>query len=189
MGIKSFLLRKWTDNSDTTWAFDPNSDVNQVWPVNEQMRYTNATLKTAAMGGVPARRPVPLVEQHPDRLLELEGPARGGRPDNYELADEWHYGSERSPAVGPPLKFALGQNYPNPFNPSTQINYTVPQKSAVTLKVYNVLGMEVATLVSGIQDAGEHAATFNAASLSSGVYFYRLQAGGLSLTRKMLFVK
>ena len=52
-----------------------------------------------------------------------------------------------------------------------------------------MLGMEVATLVSGIQDAGKHAATFNAASISSGVYFYRLQAGGVSLTRKMLFVK
>jgi hypothetical protein len=88
-----------------------------------------------------------------------------------------------------PKDYALLQNYPNPFNPSTQISYSIPQKSQVTLRVFNVLGMEVATLVSGIQDAGKHAATFNAASISSGVYFYRLQAGGVSLTRKMLFVK
>jgi len=92
-------------------------------------------------------------------------------------------------AVGSPLKFELGQNYPNPFNPTTQISYSVPQQSHVTLKVFNVLGMEVATLFSGIQDAGEHGATFDATKFSSGVYFYRLQAGNLSITKKMVFMK
>jgi hypothetical protein len=94
-----------------------------------------------------------------------------------------------APGIGTPLEFALSQNYPNPFNPSTQISYTMPQKAAVTLKVFNVLGMEVATLFSGVQEAGEHVATFDAARLASGVYFYRLQAGGVSMTRKMLLMK
>lgn len=53
VGIKSFLLRKWTDNSDTTWAFNPNDDINQKWPMSEQLRYTNTKLRTAAMGGFP----------------------------------------------------------------------------------------------------------------------------------------
>jgi hypothetical protein len=92
-------------------------------------------------------------------------------------------------AVGSPLEFELSQNYPNPFNPTTQISYSVPQQSNVTLKVFNVLGMEVATLFSGLQDAGQHTATFDAKRFSSGVYFYRLQAGSVSMTKKMVFMK
>lgn len=92
-------------------------------------------------------------------------------------------------AAGLPLQFELGQNYPNPFNPTTKISYSVPQTGDVTLKVFNVLGMEVATLFSGIQDAGKHVATFDAAKFSSGVYFYRLQNGSVSITRKMVFMK
>jgi len=90
---------------------------------------------------------------------------------------------------GEPLAFALRQNYPNPFNPSTEISYTIPKASQVVLNVYNVLGQVVATLVNGPMTAGDHAVTFNAANLSSGVYFYRLQAGSLATTQKMLLMK
>lgn len=85
--------------------------------------------------------------------------------------------------------FSLTQNYPNPFNPTTAISYKLTASSHVTLKVYDILGRDVATLVNGHQTAGEHSVTFNAASLPSGVYFYRLQAGTSTVVRKMLLMK
>ncbi len=88
-----------------------------------------------------------------------------------------------------PSRFALSQNYPNPFNPTTRIEYAVPNNSLVTLKVYNVLGQEVATLFSGQQTAGTHYATFDGSKLPSGVYFYRLQAGSIQITKKLMLLK
>jgi Secretion system C-terminal sorting domain len=88
-----------------------------------------------------------------------------------------------------PVSFSLSQNYPNPFNPTTVISYKVTASSHVTLKVYDILGRDVVTLVNGLQSAGEHSVTFNAASMPSGVYFYRLQAGTSTVVRKMLLMK
>ncbi len=88
-----------------------------------------------------------------------------------------------------PQHFYVDQNYPNPFNPSTTIQFGVPSRSFVTVKVFDVLGQEVATIFSGEANAGDYTATFNAASLSSGVYFYRIQAGNWSQTKRMMFVK
>jgi hypothetical protein len=88
-----------------------------------------------------------------------------------------------------PSKMALSQNYPNPFNPTTKINYSVPQSSLVTLKVYNILGQEVATLFHGQQHAGNYIATFDASKLASGVYLYRLEIGGISITKKLVLLK
>jgi hypothetical protein len=88
-----------------------------------------------------------------------------------------------------PDKFALNQNYPNPFNPSTKIEYTLQSASNVTLRVYNVLGQVVATLVSEKQDVGFHFVTFDASKFTSGVYFYKINAGNYSATRKMILMK
>lgn len=88
-----------------------------------------------------------------------------------------------------PEEFTLHQNYPNPFNPSTEISYQLPENSLVVLKVYDLLGQEVAELVNGHQASGNHSITFNASGLSSGVYFYILRAGEFQQTRKMLLVK
>jgi hypothetical protein len=83
--------------------------------------------------------------------------------------------------------FALKGNYPNPFNPSTVISYSLPEAMYTKLIVYDVLGREVVTLTDGVQTAGTHEATFRADGLSSGVYFYRLQAGNnVSISRMML---
>jgi len=90
---------------------------------------------------------------------------------------------------GKPEEFRLAQNYPNPFNPATNISYTLPSAQTVTLKVYDLLGREVATLVNGRQSAGNYVVQFNASSLASGVYFYRLQAGSFAETRKMMLLK
>ncbi len=89
----------------------------------------------------------------------------------------------------PPNTFELKQNYPNPFNPSTTISYHLPASSIVTLKVYDVLGREVATLVRGKQEVGVHLARFDASGRTSGVYFYRLAADGYTATKKMVLIK
>jgi len=88
-----------------------------------------------------------------------------------------------------PLSFRLDQNYPNPFNPSTKISYVLPTASSVKLSVYNVLGQEVANLVNENQNPGSHTVNFNAANLSSGVYFYTIKAGNFTETKKMAFTK
>jgi hypothetical protein len=88
-----------------------------------------------------------------------------------------------------PLSFNLSQNYPNPFNPSTKIKYQIPELSFVTLKVYDVLGNEVAALVNEEKPVGSYELEFNATSLPSGIYFYRLQAGSFVETKKMVLLK
>jgi serine protease len=88
-----------------------------------------------------------------------------------------------------PLSFSLYQNYPNPFNPSTKIRYDLPTESQVTLVVYDLLGQEVARLVNARQSAGHYEVPFMASNLSSGIYFYRIQAGAYSADRKMMILR
>jgi len=88
-----------------------------------------------------------------------------------------------------PNKFELSQNYPNPFNPSTRIKYQVAINSQVSLKVFDVLGNEVATLVNEEKPAGNYEVEFNASQLSSGVYFYKLTAGSFTDTKKMILLR
>ncbi len=89
---------------------------------------------------------------------------------------QFNYSNEIEIEVNLPVEFVLAQNYPNPFNPSTTINYSTPNNSFVSLKVYNILGTEIATLVSKEQTAGKFDVIFNASSLPSGIYFFRLEA-------------
>jgi Beta-1,4-xylanase len=88
-----------------------------------------------------------------------------------------------------PEVFALSQNYPNPFNPTTQIKYSVPQNGFVSLKVYSILGKEVAVLFAGYQHAGNYVVTFDATVFVSGVYFYRLVASNFTDTKKLMLLK
>ena len=85
--------------------------------------------------------------------------------------------------------YYLYQNYPNPFNPVTNINYILHNTEFVVLKVYDVLGNEIKTLVNEEQPSGSYSLQFNASGLSSGVYFYRMQAGNFSDTRKFILMK
>lgn len=86
-------------------------------------------------------------------------------------------------------KYYLEQNYPNPFNPSTQIKFGLRESGYVSLKVYNILGNEVSTVVSGYKSAGNHVVNFEGSGLSSGVYFYRITVGNYSEIRKMILEK
>ena len=88
-----------------------------------------------------------------------------------------------------PNFFKLEQNYPNPFNPSTKISWQAPVSGWQTLKVYDILGNEVATLVDEYRNAGSFEAEFDASKLSSGVYFYQLRAGDFIETKKMILMK
>ena len=88
-----------------------------------------------------------------------------------------------------PNYYSLAQNYPNPFNPNTSIKFSVPKAVNVTLKVFDVLGKEVATLVNEVKQPGFHTADFNASDLASGIYFYRIDAGEFSSVKKMILVK
>jgi hypothetical protein len=85
--------------------------------------------------------------------------------------------------------FILNQNFPNPFNPSTTILYQIPNRGDVTLRIFNLLGSEVALLVNETQDAGAYKVEFNARNLSSGIYFYQLKAGSFTETRKLSLLK
>ncbi len=88
-----------------------------------------------------------------------------------------------------PTEFLLSQNYPNPFNPSTKIRYSVPQSSSVVIKVFDILGNEIETLVNEEKSVGTYELNWNAENLPSGVYFYRLQAGSFVETKKMVLMK
>lgn len=88
-----------------------------------------------------------------------------------------------------PDEFTLSQNYPNPFNPSTKIKFNIPQQSRVELKVYDILGKEIMTLVEGIKVAGNYEVEFNASSLASGTYFYKIRAGQFINVKRMILIK
>ncbi|HAP35823.1 MAG TPA: hypothetical protein DCQ28_07735, partial [Bacteroidetes bacterium] len=88
-----------------------------------------------------------------------------------------------------PVAFSLAQNYPNPFNPSTTIRYSIPTNSQVVLKVYNMLGQEVASLVNKEQQVGNYQVVFDANKLATGIYIYRIQAGSYVETKKMMLIK
>ncbi len=134
------------------------------WPLPEaaDMQYTNASLKTGGTDGKPIGDP---------------GWFTGGYTGV----------SEAVSAV--PDRFVLYDAYPNPFNPLTRIEYSVPIASFVTLRVYNVLGEQVATLFSGMRQPGKFVATFDGSRYASGLYFYRLEAGDVLITKKMMLLK
>lgn len=88
-----------------------------------------------------------------------------------------------------PREYSLNQNYPNPFNPVTKINYALPKQGLVTLRIYDVLGREIKTLVNEVKAPGEYSVDFNGAELSSGVYFYRMESNGFTDIKKMMLIK
>ena len=88
-----------------------------------------------------------------------------------------------------PGSFSLSQNYPNPFNPTTNFEFRIPDFGLVTLKVYDALGREVATVVNKVLPAGKHQYKWDASGLTSGIYFYRIKTGSYSSTKKMVLLR
>ncbi|HSL88618.1 MAG TPA: T9SS type A sorting domain-containing protein, partial [Ignavibacteriaceae bacterium] len=110
-------------------------------------------------------------------------------------SNAWYYDSLvlfTTPVYGEPppvYSYSLLQNYPNPFNPVTKINYSIAHTGKAILKIYDVLGREIRTIVNEEKPAGNHTVEFNAADLASGVYIYRLQSGDYINSKKMLLLK
>ena len=138
-------------------------DYTPPWPLPEStdMQYGNTALKTGATDGSVI-----------------------GDPNWWGIAL-----AVKDKPTGVPATFSLSQNYPNPFNPSTKIDFSIPVGAQVQLKVYNVLGQEVATLVNETMKSGSHTVTFDASKLASGVYLYKITAGSFVSTRKMVLLK
>jgi hypothetical protein len=153
------------------------------WPIPVDLSYSDADLQTAGLSQFPlgdlnwfpSQKTAWLAQRNQEYTAIV---AAMGDPV-----------AVHEPVNNMPVSFQLDQNYPNPFNPSTVISYKLPISSLVTIKVYDVLGREVQTLVNERQAAGNHSVTFNASSLPSGVYFYRLQAGNYSAAKKVLLLK
>ncbi len=115
-------------------------------------------------------------------------PPQGAIVENDGLKQEKYF-AETAEKELTPKDFSLEQNYPNPFNPSTKISYLLPDANFVTLKIYDMLGSEVATLVNENKPAGKFEVEFDASRLSSGTYVYKLVAGNYQLTKKMQLLK
>jgi hypothetical protein len=107
----------------------------------------------------------------------------------YPLVQRVQKSVDVEPAITVVDGYSLSQNYPNPFNPSTKINFTLAEKGLVTLKVYDVLGKEVAILVNEEKPAGEHSVTFDASGLAAGTYIYQLNVNGVRISNKMSLMK
>jgi hypothetical protein len=144
------------------WNQLPADPFNLAYPVPENLRYSNTTLQTAGTDG----KALGDLNWFPEQITEVK-----------EIPNSL------------PTKFDLSQNYPNPFNPTTIINYSIPTSGFVSLKVFNILGQEVATLYQGFQKAGIFKANFDATKLASGIYLYRLESSGFSETKKMILMK
>lgn len=151
-----------TDPLNVYKSVPSNWATTQGYPVPENLRYSNVALQTAGTDG----KALGDLNWFPEQLTDVK---------------------EIPNAV--PTEYRLSQNYPNPFNPVTNINYAIPKSGFVSLKVYNILGQEVAVLHQGFQTAGSYKADFDASQLSSGVYMYRLESNGFSLTKKMVLLK
>jgi surface protein len=120
------------------------------------------------------------------QVRAINGNASGEWSDPTFFTPTIHVSNENS---SNPKGFSLHQNYPNPFNPSTEISYYLPISTTVNVRVFDMLGREVAILVDGQQASGNHSITFNGSDVSSGMYFYSLQTGEYTQTKKMLLVK
>ena len=183
----TFVMYKWDANQDIDWSYRPNAGFNQTWPLPENMNYANTQLQTAAMGGFPLGDLNWFPDQKPaweaqrdDEWVTINNWLTTGNPGGTSIAEV---------PVVLPSGFTLEQNYPNPFNPSTAIEYSIPRTGDVSLKVFNTVGQEVATLFSGRQTAGTYQTSFNGKDLASGEYFYRLRFDDEVITRKLILLK
>ena len=152
------------------WHFNPTGSLYPpTQPVPENLAYSNATLQHAGSDGFAIGDLNWFPDQH-KQWLSLITDVKNEKNTT-------------------PTAYVLNQNYPNPFNPSTIISYAIPKQGNVELKIYNILGQEVSTLVNQMQTAGSHEVTFNANLLSSGVYFYTLKSGDFMQVKKMILLK
>ena len=163
----AYVYKITTNKLDNRWAYPTNTLYPPTWPLPENLTYTNASLLNAGTDGF--------------ALGDLNWfPTQKAA---FLLTDVQRVDQQL------PQGYSLSQNYPNPFNPTTTIQFSIPKASNVELKVFNVLGQEVATLVNTGMAAGRYSANFDASKLASGTYIYRLKAGDFVSVNKMVLMK
>jgi len=168
---KYFYNYAWPDAKATQFMLDPDGEpLIPTNPMHFNLKITNTALRTASTTGGPIG----------DLTWEL---ANGYNSTQADIA------TDVKEINTLPTEFALNQNYPNPFNPSTTINFAIGKASNVKLTVYNILGQKVATLVDNFMNTGAYEVKFNANHLSSGVYFYTIEAGDFRVNKKMMLLK
>jgi hypothetical protein len=161
----------------------PTDYIYSDWPIPIDLSYDDETLLTGATGHFP----VGDLNWFPDTKAEWEDQKEA---EHALIENALQTGTTGIHAHGSlPTEFQLSQNYPNPFNPTTTINFNIPKSGNVTLKVYNSLGQEVATLVDGFMAAQSYSFEFNASRLASGVYFYTLNYANHAESMKMVLMK
>jgi hypothetical protein len=183
-GITSFTGTLRIQNNSVLTNLNGLAGITSVWYLVVQ---DNPTLSACQCGlfdllesdGVADRINIQNNASGCNSVEEILAQETGSCPIDTALGDE----------VALPTSFAIDQNYPNPFNPSTTIVFAVPHAGKLTLKVYDLLGREVAVLASDTYSAGRHTVTWNASGIPSGVYVYQLEAEGATVTKKMLLQK
>jgi subtilisin family serine protease len=174
----------------TLTTSDPNQTVELLWTVNGQQPYHRAAMTKAGL--IYSGSIVPSAGSVAVRDIEyfvLVKTTDGYLPYTIHKFAVNIPASVRQIDTKIPTEFSLSQNYPNPFNPSTQIRFSVAQTRHVTLSVYDMLGRNVATLINDVKEPGEYSVDWNAAAMSSGVYFYRLEAGTFSSLKSMVLIR
>ena len=166
-------------------SIGPENFVHPDWPIPVDLSYSDPDLKTAGFGRFPLGDlnwvPAEKEQWLAQRTAEYDSIDYALNNGRLVTAVKEHHNST--------VQFQLRQNYPNPFNPSTTISYLLSAAGDVSLKVFDVLGREVATLVKEKKQAGTHCVNFDGSSLASGVYFYRLRVNDQSTAKKMMFMK
>ena len=207
--MNGWNLANWTDEtsysdwrilSPITWNGDGTPNFN--WPPTFDLSYTNDTLLTAGTDGLPlgdlnwfpdakatymANRDAYITSLRDSMTNATFVYEPGNAESAYITADNLPTSIENNSNV--PGKFYLSENYPNPFNPSTKISFTLPSATNVRLTVYNVLGQQVAELVNQHMSAGTYTVNFDASSLASGMYLYRIEAGSFMQNKRMMLIK
>jgi hypothetical protein len=166
------------------WRVTSTDFLYSDWPVPVNLSYTDANLLTGGTDGLP----VGDLNWFPSQKANHTAGMDDAILNALFLGDTVTTGVQ---VVGGtiPTKYSLTQNYPNPFNPTTNINFTLPKAGNVTLKVYDIMGREIATLVNGYQAAQTYHVQFDGSSLASGVYFYTLHTDNFTQTKKMILMK
>ncbi|MBN1396606.1 MAG: T9SS type A sorting domain-containing protein [Bacteroidetes bacterium] len=189
LAIKEFLIRKWDSGSaDYHWPWKPENTINHLWPLEENLAYTNDTLKTGGMGDFPLGD---LYRWWPEEYAEwkLQEENENARISYWLEAGKDTAITDVTEKTNRIKGFELLQNYPNPFNPTTVISYKLKVRSKVGLKIYDILGREIATLVNEEKPAGIYRINFYAEDIPSGVYFYQLKVKNSTETKKLILIR
>jgi Secretion system C-terminal sorting domain len=186
--IKEFLYHKWFDSGAESWAWKTENSINRLWPLEEKLAYKNDTLRKAGMGEFPLGD---LYHWWPDQYIQWKAQEeRENKRISYWLntgRDSIFTDVKEKPNVI--HEYELAQNYPNPFNPTTNIEFRIADFGLVILKVYDILGREIATLVNEEKNPGNYVEKFNGTGLASGIYFYQLRSKNFMKTKKLVLLK